>query len=121
MAKTAISPPLGTDRPPVWIAGYNNGRQATAIHDDIWARCMLVRVIDGNKTKSIALVSLDLIGYFYPETLKIRRLFKQKYPNLPIDYILVASTHTHEGPDTLGLWGKTNHESGREWVPVFNN
>lgn len=112
MAKMSISPPLGTDRPPVWLAGYNNGRQATAIHDDIWARCMLVRVIDGNKTKSIALVSLDLIGYFYPETLKIRRLFKQKYPHLPIDYILVASTHTHEGPDTLGLWGKTNHESG---------
>jgi hypothetical protein len=112
ISKKAISPPLGIDHAPAWIAGYGNGRQATAIHDDIWARCLLFRLTDGKKDRSIALVSLDLIGYFLPETQKIRKLFKQKHPDLPIDYILVASTHTHEGPDTMGLWGKNEHESG---------
>jgi hypothetical protein len=111
-SKIAITPILGAAQPPVWIAGYDNGRQASAVHDEIWARCMLLRLKVGERSKSVALVSLDLIGYFYPETMKIRSLFKQKYPELAVDYILIASTHTHEGPDTLGLWGKNNHESG---------
>ena len=27
-------------------------------------------------------------------------------------YVLVSSTHTHEGPDSLGLWGPTPLQSG---------
>src|SRR5262249_15767066 len=28
------------------------------------------------------------------------------------DYVLISSTHNHEGPDTLGLWGRTRATSG---------
>lgn len=31
---------------------------------------------------------------------------------MKIDHLLVACTHVHEGPDTMGLWGKTQQQSG---------
>src|SRR4051794_38994582 len=134
VSKRVITPRISPNEPPVWMAGYGNGRQATSVHDDLWARCMLISVGTGstgeeqshgrrstasdipfqrrNNQKTLALVSLDLVGYHYPEVIKIRKSFKQKYPDLKVDHILVASTHVHEGPDSIGLWGKTEQESG---------
>ena len=90
-----ITPEVGAGRP-VWIAGYDWGREATGIHDRLYARCV---VLGDGKTK-IALVSVDLVGLQYPEVMRIREALPE------IDYVLVSSTHNHEGPDTIGLWGK---------------
>jgi hypothetical protein len=47
-------------------------------------------------------VALDLVGYFNNEAQTIRSMVD---PAAGIDYLVVHSTHQHEGPDTLGIWG----------------
>ena len=91
---------------PIYIAGYDNDRTATGIHDDLHARCLVLS--EGKKT--IAFVTLDLIGYFHSEVLKVRQVIKKKLPQ--IDHVIISSTHDHEGPDVMGLWGKSNTSSG---------
>ena len=83
---------------PIYLAGFNRGRKATGIHDDLWSRCCCIRI---NGT-TIAIVSVDVIGIMYPEYQKII----SKLPDyITLDNIIITSTHNHEGPDTIGLWG----------------
>jgi hypothetical protein len=43
------------------MAGFDNDRKATAVHDDLWARAVAV----GDGRLKIAIVSVDLIGVFH--------------------------------------------------------
>jgi len=90
---------------PVWIAGFSNSRAANGIHDDLWARAM---VIDDGKTR-VALVILDAIGFMSNHIIDVRGRIPAE---VGITYAIVASTHTHEGPDLLGLWGKNPVQCG---------
>ncbi len=90
---------------PVWIAGFSNGRAADGIHDDLWARTM---VIDDGKTR-LAIVALDAIGFMNNEVIDTRNSIPA---STGVTYTIIASTHTHEGPDLLGLWGKSTFRSG---------
>jgi gluconolactonase len=103
-AKLAITPdPKGMK---VYLAGFGNNRVATGVHDDIWARGLVI----GDGKKTIAIVGLDLIGLFWDDVQRIRE--KAREEGIAVDYILVSSTHNHEGPDTLGLWGPSPIQSG---------
>ncbi len=82
----------------VWIAGYGNGRPAQGVHDPIWARAVVLR--KGETT--LALVAVDLVGYFY-DSVKLAR--EELGAELGVDLLLVAATHTHEAPDSVGIWG----------------
>jgi len=105
-SKRDVTPTL--DRP-VFIAGFGNNRTATDVHDPIWARCL---VVSDGKT-NVAFVGVDLIGLFYePDVVAIRQQV-QKLAKKPIT-VLIASTHNHEGPDTLGLWGPMPLQTGRD-------
>jgi hypothetical protein len=33
---------------------------------------------------------------------------------VPADHVVIASTHVHSGPDTLGLWGPSTGQTGRD-------
>lgn len=96
-----ITPDLSSEQP-VWLAGYGQNRRATGVHDPIYARAVVVR--DGNQ--KVAIVVADVVGIFYPTTLEIRK----RLPDF--DYVMVAATHSHEGPDTMGLWGPSPMKSG---------
>jgi hypothetical protein len=89
-----------------WLAGFHNQRPAAGVHDDIWARSILWD--DG--TTRVALVVLDAIGFFHDDVIDIRELVAQKDWN--IDHVIVASTHNHEVPDLMGLWGEGMFKSG---------
>ena len=100
-AEVDITPRIGGERP-VYLAGYGQNRAATGVHDALWSRAAVLS--DGEKT--IALVSVDLVGLQYPAVLAIRK-------RLPaFDYVMVSSTHNHEGPDVVGLWGPAPIISG---------
>ncbi|WDI41333.1 hypothetical protein [Bremerella sp. P1] len=86
----------------VWMAGYFPGRAATTVHDPLFARGMLLS--DGQTR--IAIISLDLIGWSYPSTLSIREQLSE------IDFVVICSTHNHEGPDTIGIWGESYIKRG---------
>lgn len=91
-----ITPELREDRP-VWIAGYGHGRRATGVHDPLLARCVVLR----HGERKLAWVSVDLIGLQYAETQRIRARLSD------YEYVLVTSTHNHEAPDVIGIWGRT--------------
>ncbi|MGE0756694.1 MAG: hypothetical protein AB7O38_06725 [Pirellulaceae bacterium] len=87
---------------PVWLAGYGPGRRATGIHDSLAARCVVLRIGE----EKVAVVSVDLVGLQLPIVREIRR----RLPDFR--YVLVASTHNHEGPDVIGIWGATPFQRG---------
>jgi hypothetical protein len=90
---------------PVFMAGFGNDRRATGYHDRQWARGVVVEGFGGR----IAIVTLDLVGYFNNEIQTIRGLVD---PRSAVDYVVVSSTHNHEGPDTLGIWGPDSLTTG---------
>lgn len=96
-----ITPSLESGRK-VWIAGYGTGRQALGVHDPLYARALVFE----SGGKKIAMAIVDLVGLQYPDVCKIREKLDG------FDYVLVASTHQHEGPDVVGLWGEKLMKSG---------
>lgn len=90
---------------PIYMAGFGNDRQAAGYHDRLWARGVVV----GGPGGRVAIVALDLVGYFVNETETIRAMVS---PESGIDYAVISSTHVHEGPDTEGLWGPNQFISG---------
>ena len=88
-----------------WLAGFHNKRAANGIHDSIWARTM---ILDDGSSR-IAIVSLDAIGFFHDQVIDVR---KKISPNLHIDYCMIASTHVHEAPDLMGIWGESKYKNG---------
>ncbi|MBX3412491.1 MAG: neutral/alkaline non-lysosomal ceramidase N-terminal domain-containing protein [Pirellulales bacterium] len=96
---------------PVWIAGYGQNRRATGVHDPLFTRAIVLR--DGQD--KIALVANDVVGLQYPTVKQIRESLKD------FTYVLVASTHNHEGPDTIGMWGPSPIASGvdKDWIDTM--
>jgi hypothetical protein len=93
--------PVIADKP-VFIAGFGHNRRATGVADSLFARAVVLR----HGKQSIALVAIDVVGFFHANVERVRK-------QLPgFEYVLVSSTHNHEGPDTLGLWGKSPFASG---------
>jgi len=86
----------------VYVAGFGHNRKATGVADPLYSRAIVLT--DG--TTKVAIASVDVVGFFYENTLNVRKQLKG------FDQIVVTSTHNHEGPDTLGLWGATAVTSG---------
>ena len=94
-----ITPDL---KKPVYLACFGKNRVATKVHDPIMARAVIL----AHGEQKIAIVSVDLIGLFHDSVERVRSRIKN------ITYLLVNSTHNHEGPDTMGLWGPNLFTSG---------
>jgi neutral ceramidase len=83
-----ITPPLG-----VPLAGQYFDRGATGVHDDLFAKTM---VIEKNGEK-VAIVICDLVDIgtnLVPEV----RILAEKATGIPRDHIMVSATHSHTGP-----------------------
>jgi len=98
--KTVISPPV-EDRPPVYMAGFGHNRVAVSVHDDLYARCLAFSA----GRKPLVVCEVDLIGLFLDDVERVRA-------KVPAANVVVAATHVHEGPDTMGLWGPAAGQSG---------
>jgi hypothetical protein len=94
-AEADITPTLVKGQP-VFLAGYGMNRRATGVHDPIMARTVVLAA-GGER---MAFVSVDLIGLQYPAVQEIRNRLAE------FRYVMVASTHNHEGPDVIGIWGR---------------
>ncbi len=86
---------------PVYLAGFQGNRVATGVADDLRVRTMALR----EEGRPFALAVCDLIGLVREDTLAVRA-------SLPGVDVVVASTHTHSGPDTIGLWGPDERTRG---------
>lgn len=83
------------------LAGFGNNVIMDGVHDEAQARA----VVFENGDVSVAMVVLDVVGLFRDDVLKVRDRVKKALADGGPDYVLVSSTHTHEGPDTMGQWG----------------
>jgi len=99
-AQTVITPSLER---PVYLAGFGQNRRATTIHDDLYARALAIQA----EGVTLVLVALDLIGFFHHDVQDVITNV-----NRPDAQIIIASTHTHHGPDTMGLWGPNDKTCG---------
>ncbi|UCH33096.1 MAG: hypothetical protein JSV65_10900 [Armatimonadota bacterium] len=93
-AKLTITPDNSN---PQYLAGYDDNRLMEGVHDDIWARALYLT--DGNE--ELVLVSLDLIG---PMRSDLDEIVAAVAPEVGPN-VIITSTHTHSGPDVIGLWG----------------
>ncbi|MFL2479703.1 MAG: hypothetical protein ACJ0K4_09150 [Verrucomicrobiales bacterium] len=82
----------------IWLAGFGNKRAAQGIHDPLWARAIAFK----NNGAIIVLVSIDSIGITHDRYLDIRERLVEEAPH--ITHVSFAATHTHNAPDTIGLW-----------------
>ncbi len=103
-AKAVITPDVHAA--PVYIAGYGQNRVATGVHDDLYVRCLAL----GAGDQTLVVCAVDLIGFFYDDVLIVRESVKAQAPE--VTHLIVASTHDHEGPDAMGLWGPGPLQSG---------
>lgn len=90
---------------PIWIAGFSNGRAANGVHDKLWARTM---VVDDGKSR-IAITSIDAIGFIGDDIIDVKELIKKESG---ITYSVISSTHSHESPDLIGIWGESPFKRG---------
>jgi hypothetical protein len=107
-----ITPAVGS-----FIAGDANNRQFTGVHDSLYVKALVV----SDAKNSLAFVTFDCIGLMYPELLRIRDEVAKRIPaeTFNPDHIVIASTHTHAGPDVVGIWGPDQLTSGVD--PAYMN
>ncbi len=72
-------------------------RDAFSVHDDMWARCVMFEK-DGVK---IALVGADLFGMGSSDINPMR----ERAAQAGVQYMLLAMSHNHAAPDTIGVYG----------------
>jgi len=104
-AKRRITPELKPGVS-VWMAGFANGRAATGVHDDLWTRCLAMSA----GGKPVVICAVDSIGLFFEDVKRVRDGARAALGR-EVD-VIVASTHVHEAPDTMGLWGPQMGVSG---------
>lgn len=107
-AQAIITPSLAR---PVYLAGYAPNKRAVAIHDDLWARALALRF----GQTDVLLLTADLIGLGRQICLEVMEAIQQQTGRAA--QMLIACSHVHFGPDTIGLWGPTPAESGVD--PVY--
>lgn len=90
---------------PLWIAN-DVRRPALEIHDDLYVNAV---VFEYGETR-IGMFGLDSFGHSFAELERVRA--HPDYPGLGLDLVVMGSSHTHEGPDTVGLYGPSTVESG---------
>lgn len=94
----------------IFLAGFGSNRLATGCNDDIWARTI---IIDDGSHK-VAMVSVDLVGYLsYGTYYGFQRAEALVPSSLGIDTFIYSSTHQHQGPDSMGLWGFQQFADGK--------
>lgn len=94
IAKADITPETGA-----WLAGFRMNRASTGVHDALEVR--VLALADGSG-KIYAFITADLLGFLYdPEVKRLRA-----HLHIPGLEVFVLSSHNHQGPDTIGIWGR---------------
>jgi hypothetical protein len=106
-AKAEISP-----SGPVYLGGYGFGpvRRSTGILQPLYARALALRAADGATAHTVVFVAIDSQGYFSayqagPYGFEDIRARASAVLGIPVANIILASTHSHSAPDTVGFWG----------------
>jgi hypothetical protein len=83
----------------VFIGGFGPMRPARAVHDPISVRAAVI-VKDG---EYLAFVGMDFVGLGQPRIHAAADALAED--GFDPTHLLAGSSHNHQGPDTMGLWG----------------
>ncbi|MCC6157421.1 MAG: hypothetical protein IT350_05160 [Deltaproteobacteria bacterium] len=102
IAREDISP----DRP-VIMGGYGMYMFSRALcrwsrgtHDPLYATALYLAKGD----TELVIIHADLVGLGQPDIFDIRTRVSRRL-SIPVEHVIVAASHTHQSPDTVGLWG----------------
>jgi hypothetical protein len=78
------------------------------VHDNLYVKAVVL----SNSNNNLTILTFDCIGLLYPQLQEIRAKIKMELPSINAEHIVMSSTHTHAGPDVVGIWGKDLAHSG---------
>jgi len=116
---------------PVTMAAYGTYRVSTGSQPGhpLMARSIAISSADGSMAHTVVLTELDLQGYFiaykedplgqpgYFGTDGIRAQVQQD-TGLDPEHVIVGTTHTHDSPDTIGIWGGGDDPRNEAYLAV---
>jgi len=76
-------------------------RWSTGVHDPLYATAVAFETAG---QAPVVLIHLDVIGVIVTDTVRIRQGVAQEL-GVSVDRVLVAASHSHGSPDTVGIWG----------------
>jgi len=82
----------------VWLGGFSENRPAQGVNDPLWTRAIAFR----HRDTTLVLVSIDCVGLTHERFIKVRKSID--HTRHGITHIAFSSTHTHNSPDTMGIW-----------------
>ncbi len=82
----------------VWLGGFNINRPAQGVNDPLWVRALAFR----HRQTVVALASIDCVGLTHERFIEARLELAKRVPELR--HVSFSSTHTHNSPDTMGIW-----------------
>jgi hypothetical protein len=93
-----------------FVAGHSQNRKFTGVNDDLFVKA--VAISEGRE--SVVILTFDCIGLLYPQLREIRRIAERKiiWPRFRGSRVVMSSTHTHSGPDVVGIWGPDMTHTG---------
>ncbi|MCL5105612.1 MAG: neutral/alkaline non-lysosomal ceramidase N-terminal domain-containing protein [Armatimonadetes bacterium] len=92
----------------VWMEGMIRSHKSTGVHDHLHARALYASS-DDKPEWAFAIVSVDLCVLSEAYALSVREAASAK-TGVPVGNIVIAATHTHSGPATLGLFNPVEEE-----------
>lgn len=108
MVGAAQAPITPTSLAGVYLGGYGIGPQhpAKAVLRPIYAHALAIR----SGTRTVVFASIDVQGWFSayqqgPYGFADVAAEVSKRFGIPTSNIVISSTHTHNGPDGIGIWG----------------
>src|SRR5262249_10183391 len=96
----------------VWMAGFQHTRAAAGVHE----RLQSVAAVFDDGSARVGIVTADVVGLSHSFVESVRAAHQKR---LGLDYLVVHSTHNHQGPDTQGIWGSGFLSSGVD--PAYMN
>lgn len=75
-------------------------RWSKGVHDPLYATALYLAKGD----VEVVVIHVDAVGLIWTDQWAIRREVARRV-GIPISRVITAASHTHHGPDTIGLWG----------------
>ena len=102
-AKTDITP-AGE----VWMDGMIRSGKSRGVHDRIFARALVLSA-NGSVHNAAVIISVEVCGLAADFTNMVRTRIREK-TGILAERIIIAATHTHSGPASLGIFNPIESE-----------
>ncbi len=100
-AERDVTPPVGC-----YLAGFDQARASTAVASPLKVRALVLTT----DSRRFAIVGIDNLGLMREDVDWVKR----GLAGFANGDVFVCSSHTHAGPDLIGLWGFYFLSSGRD-------